>query len=161
MIYSKIILSVADGLAAVTNNDEVNVVLARMARLIFHVPKVVARLVDPRKVDIYRRLGIQFVAPMYWAINLFVDMLSYSELDALTSIGSGEVEIVQAAVSPLLAGRRVGDMTMPGEIHIVAISRHGKTFLPSPETIFAQEDIIHFAVLTESTVHLRKLLELR
>jgi trk system potassium uptake protein TrkA len=151
----------ADGLAAVTNSDEVNVVLARLARLIFHVPKVVARLVDPRKADIYRRLGIQIVDPVYWAIHLFVDLLSYSELDTLTSIGSGEVEIVQAEVSSLLAGRRVGDIVIPGEIHVVAISRRGKTFLPSSETIFIREDIMHIAVLTDSTEHLRKLLEIR
>lgn len=151
----------ADGLAAVTNSDEVNVVLARMARLIFQVPKVVARLVDPRKADIYGRLGVQIVAPVYWAINRFVDLLSYSELDTLTSIGSGEVEIVQAEVSPLLSGRRVGDVTVPGEIHVIAISRQGKTFLPSSETRFIREDVMHIAVLTDSTEHLRKLLEPR
>lgn len=73
-------IETVDGLAAVTNSDEVNVILARLARLFFHVPKVVARLVDPRKTDIYHRLAIQTVAPVYWAINLFVELLSYSEL---------------------------------------------------------------------------------
>jgi trk system potassium uptake protein TrkA len=71
------------------------------------------------------------------------------------------VEIVQAEVSSLLAGRRVGDIVIPGEIHVVAISRRGKTFLPSSETIFIREDIMHIAVLTDSTEHLRKLLEIR
>jgi len=42
----------ADGLAAVTDSDETNVVVARVARKVFRVPKVVARLYDPRKAEI-------------------------------------------------------------------------------------------------------------
>ena len=151
----------ADGLAAVTNSDEANVIIARLARLVFHVPKAVARLVDPRKEDIYRRLGVQIVAPVYWAINLFVDLLSYSELDAMMTIGSGQVEIVQAEVPPLLIGRKIGAVAVPGEIHVVAVSRNGKTFLPSSETIFLKDDLMHIAVLTDSAGHLRTILALR
>jgi trk system potassium uptake protein TrkA len=151
----------ADGLAAVTNSDEANVIIARLARLVFHVPKAVARLVDPRKEDIYRRLGVQIVAPVYWAINLFVDLLSYSELDAMMTIGSGQVQIVQTDVPPLLIGRKVGAVAVPGEIHVVAVSRNGKTFIPSSETIFLKEDLMHIAVLTDSTEHLRTILALK
>ena len=151
----------ADGLAAVTNSDEANVIIARLARLVFHVPKAVARLVDPRKEDIYRRLGVQIVAPVYWAINLFVDLLSYSELDAMMTIGSGQVQIVQTEVPPLLIGRKVGAVAVPGEIHVVAVSRNGKTFIPSSETIFLKEDLMHIAVLTDSAEHLRTILALK
>src|SRR5690606_18128502 len=59
----------ADGLAAVTGNDEVNAVVARLASRMFHVPKVVARLHDPREAEIYRRLGVQVVAPVDWSIH--------------------------------------------------------------------------------------------
>jgi trk system potassium uptake protein len=150
----------ADGLAVVTNSDEANVVVARLARLVFQVPRVVARLYDPRKVEVYRRLGVQIVAPVSWAISRFADLLSYSELDAILSLGSGEVEIVEAEVPPLLVGRKVSVIAVHGEVHVVAVSRKGKTFLPSSETVFQRDDSVHIAVLTASTERLRAMLAL-
>lgn len=150
----------ADGLAAVTNSDETNVVVARLARLVFKVPKVVARLYDPHKLEVYRRLGVQIVAPASWAINRFADLLSYSELDTVLSLGSGEVEIVEVEVAPLLVGRKVSAIAAPGEVRVVALSRKGKTFLPSSETVFQKGDLVHIAVLTASAERLRAMLAL-
>ena len=64
----------ADGLAAVTGSDEVNAVVARVAREVFRVPRVVARLDDPRKAEIYRRLGLQTIAPVTWGISRIADL---------------------------------------------------------------------------------------
>jgi trk system potassium uptake protein len=150
----------ADGLAAVTNSDEANVVVARLARLVFQVPRVVARLYDPRKADLYHRLGVQVVSPVSWVINRFADLLSYSELDAIVSLGDGEVEIVEVQVPALLAGRKVSAIAIAGEVQVVALSRKGKTFLPSSETLFQRDDIVHIAVLTASAERLRAVLAL-
>ena len=150
----------ADGLAAATRNDETNVILARLARLFFHVPRVVARLSDPRKAELYRRFGIQTVSPFSGAINRFADLLSYSELDALASLGSGEVEIVRVEVSALLEGRKVSSIVIPGEVHVIALERGDKTFLPTSETMFEQGDAAHIAVLTASAKRLRAMLAL-
>ncbi len=150
----------ADGLAAVTNSDEANIVVARLARLVFQVPRVVARLYDPRKIEIYRRLGVQIIAPVSWAISRLADLLSYSELDVIMSLGSGEVEIVEVEVPPLLVGRKVSAIAVPGEVQVVALSRKGKTFLPSSETVFQRDDSVHIAVLTASAERLRAVLAL-
>jgi trk system potassium uptake protein TrkA len=88
----------ADGVAAVTSSDEANVVTSRIARDIFHVPKVVARLYDVRQAEIYKRLGIQTIAPIGWGINRIADLLLYSPLENVFSLGSGEVELVVAEV---------------------------------------------------------------
>lgn len=150
----------ADGLAAVTNSDETNVVVARLARLVFQVPRVVARLYDPRKAEVYHRLGVQIVSPASWVINRFADLLSYSELDAIVSLGDGQVEIVEAQVPALLVGHKVSAIAVVGEIHVVALSRKGKTFLPSSETAFQRDDTVHIAVLTASAERLRAILAL-
>jgi len=148
----------ADGLAAMTGSDEVNLVLARLARQVFRVPKVVARLVDPGKTDMYLRLGVQTVAPVPWAIRRFADLLCYSELDALLSLGGGEVELIEAVVPSLLVGRKVSAVDIPGEARVVAVSRRGKAFLPSSETVFEKNDSVHVAVLTASIERLKALL---
>jgi trk system potassium uptake protein len=148
-----------DGLAAVTSSDEANVVAARIARDLFHVPRVVARLYDVRQAEIYKRLGIQTIAPTSWGINRIADILLYSPLETILSIGSGNVEIVVAEIPHLLVGKSVRDFTVASEIHIVSITRANKTFLPTQGTIFQSGDLLHLAVLTTSTNRLKELLE--
>lgn len=148
----------ADGLAAVTHSDEANVVLARLARVLFKVPRVVARVVDPRKADLYHRLGVQVVAPIAWAACRIADLLSYSELDPILSLGGGEVEVIAVEVPALLAGSKVSAVCIPGEVQAIALTRKGKAFLPFSETVLLQDDVLHLAVLTASIERLRSAL---
>jgi len=150
----------ADGLAAVTASDEANVVAARLASQVFRVPRVVARLYDPRKAEIYRRLGLQTISPITWGVHQIADLLSYSPLDVVLSLGSGEVDLVEVEIPLLLVGRTVNELTAPGEIQVVAISRGGMTFLPTRGTVFQAGDLIHLAVLAASADRLKALLAL-
>jgi trk system potassium uptake protein TrkA len=151
----------ADGLAAVTDSDEANVVTARAARQFFRVPKVVARLYDPRKAEIYRRLGVQTISQVTWAVNRVVELLCYSHLETLLSLGSGEVDMVESEVPHLLVGRPVSELTVPGEVLVVAVSRHGKTFIPTLSTEMREGDMIHLAILAASGERLKALMGLR
>lgn len=148
----------ADGLAAVTASDEANVVVARLARLIFQVPRVVARLYDPRKAEIYRRLGVQTISTTAWGIHRIAELLSYSQLDPIASLGSGAVDIVEAVAPHLLVGRAASEITVPGEVQLVAISRGGTTFLPTQGTRFQAGDQLHLSVLATSIERLKTLL---
>lgn len=148
----------ADGLAAVTNSDDVNVITARLASQIFRVPCVVARLYDPRKAEIYQRLGVQTISTTAWGIKRAVELLCYSALEPRLSFGEGEVDIVDIDVPLLLIGRTVNDITIPGEVHVVAISRKNQTFLPTLGTLFQAGDRLHMAVLRASAHRLEALL---
>jgi len=146
-----------DALAAVTQSDDINIVAARLARLVFHVPRVVARLYSPGAAEIYRRLGIQTVCTTSWGISRIAELLSYSELEPVVSLG-GDVELLDVRLPPLLAGRPVSALARPGEIQVAAISRGGTTFMPQPETRFAADDLLHLVVLHGATDHLAALL---
>lgn len=148
----------ADGLAAVTGSDEANVVIVRVARQVFRVPRVVARLYDPRKAEIYKRLGLQTIAPVEWGINRLAELLCYSWLDTILSLGGGEVDIVETEIPPLLVGRTVTELTVPGEIQVAAVSRKGKSFLPTAGTTWRAGDRAHIVLLAESAERLRALL---
>jgi trk system potassium uptake protein TrkA len=150
----------ADGLAAVTASDEVNVVVGRLAVHVFRVPRVVARLYDPRKAEIYRRLGLQTITPVAWGIHRLAELLCYSRLDTLHSLGSGEVDLVEAEVPSLLVGRTTSEVVVPGEIQVVAISRGGRTFLPLPGAVFHKGDLVHLAVIGTSADRLKAILGL-
>lgn len=131
-----------DALAAVMPSDDVNIVAARLARLVFRVPRVVARLYSPRAAAAYQRLGIQTVCTTTWGISRFAELLSYTELEPLMHLG-GDVEMLAMALPQPLVGRPVSALARPGAIQVAAISRGGKTFLPYPETRFEEGDLLH------------------
>lgn len=151
----------ADGLAAVTVSDEVNVVTARLAKQVFRVPRVIARLYDPQKADIYRRLGLQTISTVKWGVNRIAELLCYSHLDVIASLGYGGVDIVEVEVPALLVGRTVNELTLPGEFQVIAISRDGKTFLPAAGTALREGDRLHLVMLAASADRLQSLLGLK
>lgn len=139
-----------DGLAVVTGSDEINAVVGRMAREVFQVPKVVVRLVDPAKGEIYRRLGLEVVTPHVWEVRRVAEMLVFSQLDTVTSLGNGEVVIAEAEIPGVMMGRRVKDLTMSGEVQPVAILRKGRAFIPGPDTLLQSGDRVRLAVTPRS-----------
>lgn len=150
----------ADGLAAVTASDEANVVVARIASQLFGVPRVVARVYEPRKAEIYARMGLPTIAPVTWGVNRIADLVSYSPLDPILSLGHGEVDIVESETTALLVGRTVRELTVPAEIQVVAVSRAGKTFVPTLGTVLQHGDRVYLAVLYASADRLASLLGL-
>jgi trk system potassium uptake protein TrkA len=147
-----------DGLAAVTGSDVTNLVTARLARHVFHVPRVVARLYEPRKAEVYRQLGVQTLTPLTWGIQRIAEILCYSHLHTILSLGSGEVDIVEVELPPLLIGRTVNEVTLAGEIQVATISRGGHTLLPTLGTVFQEGDVLHLVVLAASAERLKALL---
>ncbi len=147
-----------DGLAAVTDKDEVNVVTARVARQFFRVPKVVAGLYEPARAEVYQRLGLQVIAPITWGVNRIADLLLQSEVNQVGTLGSADVKLVVTHVPHLLVGRPVRELTVQGEISVVAIARGGRSFLPTLGTVFRENDELHLAVLATSSGLLERLL---
>jgi trk system potassium uptake protein TrkA len=148
----------ADGLAAVTNSDETNIVIARLARSIFKVPRVVARVYDPRKAEVYRRLGLETISTTTWGVNRIAELLTYTHLDVLHSLGE-QVDLVEAEIPPALSGHRVNDLSIPGEVQVVTLQRGGNTLLPLPGMTLETGDRMRLAVFTPSADRLKALLE--
>lgn len=151
----------ADAFAATSASDNANIVAARIARNIFHVPRVVARLFDPRRAEIYSRLGIFTISSTTWGAERIREIFSFAELDPLMTFGSGEVFMFSVDATPQLVGRLARDLTVPNEIMVVAITREGRAFLPTTGSQFRQGDVIHLAVLASSIDRIRDLLGLQ
>ena len=140
----------ADAYVAVTSGDNSNVVSATIAREIFRVPKVVARIFDPRRAEIYRRLGIQTVSSVTWAANEISSLVLYPALVRDITLGDGEVQLVKISVPPRIVGRTIADITMTGEAMPFAIVRGGKSFIPATHETLHDADIVEVAVLTSA-----------
>jgi trk system potassium uptake protein TrkA len=151
----------SDALAALTSGDNVNIVTARIARTIFRVPKVVARVYDPRRAEVYARLGLQTVSTTAWGASRVQQLLVHGELNVIRSIGSGGLSIVEHEVPSYWVGRDVGHVSVPGEISVTAILRKEAALLPARETVFQQGDLAVIAVMAHARGRLEHLLGLR
>jgi trk system potassium uptake protein TrkA len=151
-------IEMTDGVAAVTASDEINIVAARLARQVFRVPRVVARVHDPLKAGIYQRLGLMTVTPAVLGTQRFTELLTFSPLFPIKRLGNGEVSIIEIDVPSSLAGRTVNELNVPGEIHVVAVTRGNSTFVPTLGTELQSKDIIHLAAASSSMDRLKALL---
>jgi trk system potassium uptake protein TrkA len=148
----------ADAFAATSSSDNANIIAARIARNIFHVPRVVARLYDPRRAEIYRRLGLVTISSTTWGAERIRELLTHADLDPLMTFGGGEVALTALEIPPAWAGRSVKHVSVPGEIGVVALTRDGVALLPTLGTELRAGDTLHLAVLASAMERLSSLL---
>jgi trk system potassium uptake protein len=148
----------ADAFAATSSSDNANIVAARIARNVFKVPRVVARLYDPGRAEIYRRLGLVTISSTDWGAERIRELIMHSELDAVETFGNSEVCLVTVEAPSQLVGRMVKNLTITGEINVAAITRRGEAFIPLLGTEFRADDLLHLVVLTSSMDQLKSLL---
>lgn len=151
-------IETADAFAATSSSDNANIVAARIARQIFHVPRVVARLYDPRRAEIYRRLGLMTISSTTWGAERIRELILHSELDPRFAFGHGEVCVVSIEAPPQLVGRLVKVITVPGEVSVGAITRRGQAFIPLSGTEIQQGDVVHLLILASAMDRFKALL---
>lgn len=149
----------AGAFIAVTNGDNSNIVSARIAREHYTVDKVVARIYDPRRAEIYRRLGIPTVATVQWASAEIYDLLFHGIEHAELAIGDGDMVLLRLDVPGFLAGKKISMLGEPGKAMVVAIDRMGSASIPGPESTFQQGDVAHVIVRRDSIEILRQKLQ--
>jgi len=145
----------AGAFVAVTNGDNSNIVSARIAREHYGIDKVVARIYDPRRAEIYRRLGIPTVATVQWASAEIRDLLFHGIEHQELAIGDGEMVLLRLDIPEGLAGRPVSDLGEPGDALVVALDRMGKASIPGDGATFQNGDIAHVIVRREAIDALR------
>jgi trk system potassium uptake protein TrkA len=147
-----------DAFIAVTSGDNSNVVGARTARDEFQVPKVVARIYDPRRADIYRDLGITTVASVRWGINEIHHLLFHRNLEPEITFGNGEAMLVRSDVPAYLHARPLREFNVEGEIQVVEVTRAGRSIIPGPEATIESGDLISFVVASTAIDRLNSFL---
>lgn len=148
----------ADAFAATSSSDNANIIAARIARDVFRVPRVVARLYDPRRAEIYRRMGLLTISSTTWGAERIRELVTHSDFDPLIMFGSGEVSLLALEAPRLWAGQQVRDVSIPGEILVVAITRQGRAFIPVSGSEIQANDTLHLALQASSMQHLKALL---
>jgi len=149
----------ADALAAVTNSDAVNAVVARVAKAIFHVPNVVARNYDPRWRPLHEALGLQTVATTIWGSQRIEELLESPRLRSVFSAGNGEVEVYEFVVSGQWAGRPLATLVEGLECAVVSLTRGGRASLPPVDALLETGDVLHVGATLKPAEALRRRLD--
>ena len=140
----------AAALAAVTNGDNSNILVARVARETFSVERVVARIYDPRRAKIYERLGIPTIATVEWAIERTLQRVLPDRPTSEWIDASASVLLLERPVSNRWAGKKIGALDLAGHARIAAIVRLGQGAVAGPDTVLQDGDILHVMVAGDS-----------
>ncbi|HLI14433.1 MAG TPA: TrkA family potassium uptake protein [Acidimicrobiales bacterium] len=136
----------AGALAAVTSGDNSNVLCARIARETYEISNVVARIYDPRRAEIYQRLGIPTVATVTWTTEQVLRRL-FPERGAVEwADPSGRIRLVERSLPTAWCGRRLADLEAETGARVVAVTRGGVPQLGPADLIGQEGDILYIAV---------------
>lgn len=136
----------ADALAAVTNGDNSNILVARIARETYGIEKVVARIYDPRRAAIYERLGIATIATVQWASERVLRRILPDSQAVEWIDPTAKVVLVERLTPRSVAGRKVADVESDGFVRVVALQRLGVSQLPVPNLTVQEGDVLFLAV---------------
>jgi trk system potassium uptake protein TrkA len=136
----------ADGLAAVTNSDTLNAVVAHAARTIYNVPNVVARNYDPNLRSVIEAFGLQTVGSTSWGAQRVEELMMNPTQRMVYSAGNGEVEVYEVVIPEEWDGRTLSELLKPLEqCYPVALSRAGRSFLPDMAMPLQKGDLLNFS----------------
>jgi trk system potassium uptake protein TrkA len=133
----------ADAFAAVSSGDNSNVIAARVARESFDVGRVVARIYDPRRAEVYQRLGIPTVATVRWTADQMLRRLLPEGVEPLWRDPTGAVVLAEVAYDPAWVGEKIHMIEESVRARTAFISRLGEAMLPGPGTVLQEGDVLH------------------
>jgi len=149
----------ADLLLAVTGDDEVNLVISLVGKRFFKVPRVIARVVNPRNRSVFNKLGITFTVSATDIITSLIEQEAITqEVLPLLSLQRGELEIVEMhlpAASPALK-LPLRELVLPPDSVLISIIRGERIIVPRGDTIFQANDTVLALTVTARVEELRK-----
>jgi trk system potassium uptake protein TrkA len=133
----------AGAFAAVSSGDNSNVISARVARESFGVERVAARIYDPRRAEVYQRLGIPTVATVRWTADQMLRRLLPEGVESLWRDPTGAVVLAEVAYDPAWVGEKVQAVEDAVRARVAFITRLGEAMVPGPGTVLQEGDVLH------------------
>jgi trk system potassium uptake protein TrkA len=150
-------IQTAEAFVAASSSDNANIVAARIARNFFSVPRVVARLYDPVRAEIYQRLGLITISTTGWGAERIVESVTHSEMDVVPVFRDGGTTLVRMEIPFQLVGHSVRQLNIPSEVLVAAITRNDQTFIPVSGTDFREGDEAYILVSPSAMARLEEM----
>jgi len=139
----------ADAFCTVTNGDNTNLISAQVAKKIFKVPKVIARVYDPQRAHIYTTLGLDVISGTILFAAMIRDKVIESRFSSYL-IETKDLGVIEIEVKKELAGLVISAVNMPAEFLVVAIRRLDGVIIPEPNTVLKEKDVLMAVVKVAS-----------
>jgi trk system potassium uptake protein len=149
----------SDALAVTTSNDNTNIIIAQIAKRVFNLSKVVARVSDAGKSEIYRNFEVDTVN----STSLFSSLIRDKIIERRFStqiLESNKLTLLEIKADQNYLGKKVKELNIPGEFQIIAILRGDEPIIPEEALVIESDDIIVGIVRIASLKRLRKTLRL-
>jgi trk system potassium uptake protein TrkA len=140
----------AGALAAVTSGDNTNILTARIARETYRIPNVVARIYDPRRAEVYQRLGIPTVATVTWTIDQVRRRVVPDDHAREWADATGRLLLIERTLPDAWAGRPLAALDRRDGVRVVAVSRAGAPRVDVGDLVGQEGDVLHIAVLKDA-----------
>lgn len=149
----------ADAFCALTNGDNTNLVSAQVAKKMFNVPKVIARVYDPQRAQIYAALGLDVISGTILFAAMLRDKIIESKFSSYL-IESKDLGVIEIEVKKGLIGKTVKEINLAGEFLVVAIRRMEGVIIPGPDTLLKAKDTLMGVVRVISLKKIKEKYEL-
>ncbi len=143
----------AGAFAAVSSGDNTNILAARVARETYGVERVVARIYDQRRAEIYERLGIPTVATVAWTSSQIMRRILPLGSDELFRDSSGYLAVGAISFGPMWIGKRATDLELASGARITYISRYGEPSIPNVDTVIQEGDQVYATYRTDEVAN--------
>jgi trk system potassium uptake protein TrkA len=152
----------ADVVVATTGNDEDNLVVCQVAKLMFLRPRTIARVNNPRNEELFAGLGVDASVSGTKLINAIIheQVRAGDMMIPLLTLKAGDIEIVEVQLtrSSHIVRRKIKDLALPTGSIFIAVIRGEEVIIPYGETEFQPEDRVLALVKRESEQALRQML---
>ncbi|MGQ9456409.1 MAG: potassium channel family protein [Armatimonadota bacterium] len=148
----------ANVVAAVTGDDEDNLVICQMAKRKFGVPRTIARVNDPKNEPLFQELGIdQTVSSTRIILNLIEQQIEVGQIIPLAALKKGEIEVVEADITPdsPVVGMRIGQLELPPSTLIISVIRDDHAIIPHSDTKLRAGDSVIAMIKADREKELR------
>jgi len=136
----------AHAFAAVSSGDNSNILAARVARETFGVENVVARIYDPRRAEVYQRLGIPTVASVAWQTDQILRRILPEATGDEWRDGSGRVALTQFPFAESWVGHRITRLEKESGARVAFLTRFGEGVIPDADTVVQADDLVHVLI---------------
>ncbi len=151
----------ADAFCSLTNGDNTNIMASQVAKKIFNVPRVIARVYDSARAHIYESLGLEILSGTVLFAAMIRDKLMDKRLSSFI-IETGDLGFIELEVNESTAGKTVADLGIPNEFLAVTVAKgsdvHGQDILiPLPDTCLEKGDVVYGIVRISSIKKIKEL----
>ncbi|MFH1777358.1 MAG: TrkA family potassium uptake protein [Candidatus Omnitrophota bacterium] len=150
----------ADAFCAVTNGDNTNLMAAQVAKKIFNVPKVVTRVYDPHRADIYKLLGIEVISGTILFASMLRDKIIESRFSSYI-IETKELGLMEVRIKGKFINKKIKQIILPGDFIAIAVQTKNGITLATADLVLEKDNLLTIIVKTTSLDKVKSFFELK